>query len=139
TANPSADTHVPKGYVDAFRAVSAALPNQPPSIQITQPVRGQTIGWKNRPFFRTLYSDPEVDATNLTQLERFPGTVVISSSIDGELCRATAFPYDCTSTLSELTLGEHVITATATDAFDAVSKHQILVNVVNRAPQPEIV
>ena len=139
TANPSTDSRVPNGYVDAYRAVVASLPpNQPPSIQMTQPVNGQTLGWAATPLIRTVYADPEVDPTNLTLLQRFPGTVVISSSIDGELCRATAPPYDCTSTKPELTIDQHVITATATDPFGATSTHKIKVNVVNRPPEPDI-
>lgn len=140
TANPANDPRVPRGYVDAFRAVKAVLPaNAPPTVQITQPLSGQNIGWKNKPFFRTVYSDPEVDSTNLNQLLRFPGTVVITSSRDGELCRATAAPYDCTSQLDELTIGQHVITATATDRFGATATHQIVVTVSNSPPQPQIV
>lgn len=138
TANPSADSRVPNGYVDAYRAVRSVLSNQPPTVQITQPASGQLIGWKNQPFFRTLYSDPEVDPTDVTAINRFHGEVVIRSSIDGELCRDSSLPYECTSTLSELTLGQHIITATATDPFEGTSTHQIVVTVVNRPPQPEI-
>src|SRR5690606_32673485 len=128
------------GYVDAFRAVEASLsPNQPPSAQMTQPVNGQTIGWRNTPLFRTVYTDPEVDSTDAIRSERFKGTVVITSSLDGELCRATAAPYDCLSTAAELTIGQHFLTATATDAFGASSTHQITVTVANRPPEPEIV
>ena len=40
---------------------------------------------------------------------------------------------------SEMTVGAHVITATATDAFDEVGTSQISINVVNRPPEPQIV
>lgn len=141
TANKteSVDDRVPNGYVDAYRAVVASMsPNEPPAIQITQPVNGQTIGWKTQPFFKTLYSDPEVDSTDVTAIDRFHGEVVITSSIDGELCRDSSLPYDCTSQLAELSLGEHTITATATDAFGASAIDEIKVQVVNRAPEPII-
>lgn len=142
TANKpeSVDNRVPNGHVDALRAVIASMsPNQAPSISMTQPVDGQLIGWSQQPFIRTLYSDPEVDPSDLTALERFHGEVVIMSSIDGELCRDDSLPYECTSTRSQLTLGSHRITAIATDAFGASSTHDIRVNVVNRAPEPEII
>jgi hypothetical protein len=141
TANrpQSVDDRVPNGYVDAYRAVVESMsPNQPPTISMTQPVNGQIIGWNTRPFFKTLYDDPEVDPTDLTALERFHGEVVITSSIDGELCRDKSLPYDCMSTLPQLTIGEHTITATATDAFGESAIDEITVQVVNRAPEPTI-
>lgn len=142
TANKpeSVDNRVPNGHVDALRAVMASMsPNQRPSISITQPVDGQLIGWSQQPFIRTLYSDPEVDPNDLIALSRFHGEVVITSSIDGELCRDDSPPYECTSTQSQLTLGSHRITAIATDPFGASSIHVIRVNVVNRAPEPQII
>ena len=138
TANASPDPLVQKGYVDVYGAVRGLIVNQPPSIQLTQPINGQTIGWRTTPFIRTIYTDPEVDPTNLALLTRFHGTVVVSSSVDGELCRATALPYDCTSTKPNLTIGQHVITATATDPFGETSTHQITVTVANRPPEPDI-
>jgi hypothetical protein len=39
----------------------------------------------------------------------------------------------------ELTLGQHVITATADDGFEGVATHQIIINVVNGPPQADIV
>jgi len=139
TSNPSTDARVPKGYVDAYRAVRTVVSNEPPTVQITQPSTGQTIGWKNQPFFRTLYADPEVDPTDVTAINRFHGEVVIRSNIDGELCRDSSLPYDCTSTRTELTLGQHTITATAIDPFEGTATHQITVRVVNRPPQPDLV
>lgn len=142
TANKpeSVDNRVPNGHVDALRAVMASMsPNQPPTIRMTQPVDGQLIGWSQQPFIRTLYSDPEVDPNDLIALSRFHGEVVITSSIDGELCRDDTPPYECTSTQSQLTLGSHRITAIATDPFGASSIHVIRVTVVNRAPEPQII
>lgn len=140
TANPADPVKVPNGYVDAYRAVKALLPaNLPPTIQITQPSTGQSFGWKTTPFFRTVYSDPEVDPTDVNRLLRFPATVIISSSIDGELCSDSSPPYECASTLPELTLGQHVITTTANDGFDGVATHQIIINVVNGPPQADII
>jgi hypothetical protein len=141
TANKpeSVDNKVPKGYVDAYRAVVASMsPNQPPTVRVTQPVNGQTLGWRQQPFIRTLYNDPEVDSTDVNAIERFHGEVVISSDVDGELCRDSSLPYECTSTRPTLTIGQHLITATATDAFGATGIYQLKVQVVNRPPQPEI-
>lgn len=139
TANPSSDPRIPRGYVDAYRAVLATLPNQPPTIQITAPQDGLVFGWKNLPAFMSTYNDPEVDPTDATNIYRFNAKVVYSSNLDGELCHSFSPPYTCNTSLQELSLGTHVITATATDHFGATAMHQINIEVVNRPPEPAIV
>jgi serine protease len=139
TANPSTDSKVPRGYVDAFRAVVAALPNQPPTVEITSPSSGLTFGSKTPPSFTTAYNDPEIDPTDPTEIHRFHGEVVYASQLDGELCRSSSPAYGCSTTLPQLRLGTHVITATATDFFGATATDQITLNVVNRPPEPQII
>ncbi len=136
TANPSTDSRVPRGYVDAYRAVAAILPNQPPTIQITSPPDGYVVGWRNPPSFKVTYNDPEVAPADIY---RWAGEVVLTAELDGELCRSILPPYTCTTTLPELTLGTQFVTATATDPFGASSIYQIKLTVVNRPPQPDII
>jgi hypothetical protein len=138
TANASPDEKVQNRGIDAYRAVRTVLANDPPVVTITQPQDGQSIGWKTQPLFKCTYVDPEVDPTDVARTNRFHGVVIFSSDFDGELCRSDAPPYNCFSAKSELTIGPHTITATAVDPFEGVSTHQIRVNVVNSAPQPEI-
>jgi serine protease len=136
TANSSPDPRVPKGTIDVYRAVRGLIVNQPPFVQITNPSQGATLGWKFSPLMQANYSDPEVRPVDIY---RWSGEVVYASDRDGELCRSSVPPYTCSSNLSEMTVGTHIITATATDAFGESGSHQISINVVNRPPEPEIV
>jgi len=133
--NPSPDPRVPRGIIDVYRAVRGLIVNQPPVVQITRPVPGATLGWAAVPLLQANYSDPEVRPDDIY---RWSGEVVYSSDRDGELCRSSVPPYTCTSTLPQMTVGTHVITASATDAFDEVGTSQISINVVNRPPEPQI-
>jgi hypothetical protein len=135
TVNPSPDPRVPRGIIDVYRAVRGLIVNQPPVVQITRPVPGATLGWAAVPLLQANYSDPEVRPDDIY---RWSGEVVYSSDRDGELCRSSVPPYTCTSTLPQMTVGTHVITASATDAFDEVGTSQISINVVNRPPEPQI-
>ncbi len=135
TVNPSPDPRVPRGIIDVYRAVRGMIANQPPTVQITRPLQGATLGWAAVPLLQSNYADPEVRPDDIY---RWSGEVVYSSDRDGELCRSTVPPYTCTSTRSEMTVGAHVITATATDAFDEVGTSQVSINVVNRPPEPQI-
>ena len=136
TVNPSPDPRVPRGIIDVYRAVRGMIVNQPPAIQITKPLPGATLGWAAAPLLQANYSDPEVRPNDIY---RWSGEVVYSSDRDGELCRSSVPPYTCTSTRTEMTVGAHVITATATDAFDEVGTSQVTINIVNRPPEPQIV
>jgi serine protease len=136
TANSSPDPRVHRGYVDVYRAVRGLIINQPPIIQITNPLEGTTLGWRFSPLMQVNYTDPEVRPGDIY---RWSGEVVYASNRDGELCRSKVPPYTCSSTLPEMTVGTHIITATATDAFGETAVHQISINVVNRPPAPEII
>lgn len=145
TANhfpPPADMEdrIPKGVVDAYRAVEAVLPpNLPPAVRITSPSVGAATGWQNRPRLEVEFSDPEVDPADTTKLHRFPAKVIYESSPDGLLCSSTTPPsYSCESVRPQLSLGAHVITATATDAFGSTVTNEIFIIVVNRAPTADI-
>ena len=135
TVNPSPDPRVPRGIVDVYRAVRGLIVNQPPVVQITKPLQGATLGWAAVPLLTADYSDPEVRPDDIY---RWSGEVVYSSDRDGELCRSSVPPYTCTSTRTEMTVGAHVITATASDAFDEIGTSQVSINVVNRPPEPQI-
>ena len=135
TAIPSPDPRVSKGYVDAYRAVRGLLVNQPPSVDITSPLEGAVYGWEARPLFTATYSDPEVSPDNIY---RWHGEVVYSSNVDGALCSSASPPYTCSSTRDELTLGAHIVTATATDAHGATATSQRSITVVNRPPTANI-
>jgi hypothetical protein len=135
TVNPSPDPRVPRGIIDVYRAVRGMIVNQPPTVQITRPLSGATLGWAAVPLLQSNYADPEVRPDDIY---RWSGEVVYSSDRDGELCRSSVPPYTCTSTRPEMTIGTHVITATATDAFDEVGTSQVSINVVNRPPEPQI-
>jgi serine protease len=136
TANSSPDPRVPKGTIDVYRAVRGLILNQPPFVQITNPPQGTTLGWKFSPLMQANYFDPEVRPVDVY---RWKGEVVYASDRDGELCRSSVPPYTCSSSLAQMTVGTHTITATATDAFGESGSHQISINVVNRPPEPKIV
>ena len=136
TANTSPDAIVARGYVDAFRAVQAVLPNQPPSIRITSPNDHIVVGWKTPPSFTVDYHDPEVVPDDIY---RWHGEVAFTSDADGELCRSSSPPYSCHTTLPELHLGAQLVTATATDPFGGKSIYQIKMIVANRPPEAHIV
>lgn len=136
TANSSPDLRVTKGYIDAYRAVRGLLVNELPSVVITSPLDNATYGWKTHPLFTVNYSDPEVSPANIY---RWHGEVVYSSNLDGELCRSASPPYTCSSTRDVLTLGAHIMTATATDAHGATAMQQRSINIVNRPPDSHIV
>ena len=127
TANSSTDDKVTKGYVDAFRAVERVRPNQSPSVNITKPADEATVSFGRRVTFFADVIDPESE-------DRFRGKVEFSSDIDGELCTAPCIFENS----SQLSVGTHEITATATDPFDAVGTDSIALNVVNNAPTARI-
>lgn len=127
TANPSPDSKVARGYVDAFRAVARVRPNQPPTVAIRPPSSDGTVSWGHGVSLWADVSDPESPAL-------FKGSVVFSSDRDGQLCTpaggTTAFA--CTS--PPLSLGTHTITARATDPFGAAGSASVQVQVINHAP-----
>jgi serine protease len=136
TANRvSFDPKVSVGHVDAFRAVAQVRENTPPIITPLGPQSGSTVGWQRSIPFSVEYTDPEVSANDIY---RWAGEVVFESDLDGVLCKVSQPPYNCSSTLDELTIGTHRIIITALDPFGASDAAAIQIEVVNRPPQPEI-
>ena len=140
TANPSTDPKVVPGYVDALRAVLRARANQPPAVALVRPPTGATVPWQNG-FFRAIVIDWEPGAG----LPLFDGQtrVTFSSDRDGDFCTSSTviymagWPgYNCTGALS---VGAHVITATARDPFDGTATATASITVVNRPPAPDVI
>jgi hypothetical protein len=131
TANPSPDPRVHWGWVDALRAVQAVRPNQPPVVEWVAPTSA-TVAWTGTSL-KAQASDPEVTPSTPGH---WPITVAFSSNIDGFLCSDTIPPHGCFS--GALTLGNHVVTATATDAFGATSSVTHTLQAINRPPAPDI-
>jgi hypothetical protein len=127
TANPSPDTKVSPGIVNALNAVMAASPNQPPTIQITNPADGSQVVPNASLEFVSSVNDPEPGFPKF-----FPVTVQWSSDRDGLLCTGI------TCTPPKLSFGTHVITATATDAFGATASTSITIGSVAHTPSASI-
>ena len=130
TVHRSTDPKVRTGWVDAFRAVQRVRPNQPPFVQF----RGAsaTVPWTGVSLEAEV-TDPEL--TPETE-GRWPVRVAFSSDRDGALCMESSSPHRCWS--GPLSLGEHRITATATDAFGASGSASRMITAINRPPAPRI-
>ncbi len=124
TARSSGDPRVSPGYVDAFQAVQALSPNQPPTIQIVEPTTTQ-VPW-GKVHFASHINDPEQPGS-LSGI-----SIVWSSDRDGVLCSGL----DCTGTLS--TVGSHSITATVTDPFGASGKSTLALQAIDVPPKVTI-
>jgi subtilase family protein/thrombospondin type 3 repeat protein len=144
TAGTLADPKVaPTGYVDAYHAVAAVAPNQPPTVKITQPAAGDSR-YKDVEVIVKV-KDPETPSPGWLFLGTvdYSSKLVISSNRDGQLCTASrdatgdgaTFICDVSKNLS---LGTHVITATATDPFDATGADSVTINAVNTPPTVKI-
>jgi hypothetical protein len=136
TANSSPDARVPRGYVDAFRAVEQALPNARPRVMAVSPSSGTLVGWQRHPRLSVAYIDPETPTIEAAY--RWRGRVSFRSSRNGLLCLATIPPYACNSMLDALRLGRHRILVRATDAFGATRVARTMIRVVNRRPSVTI-
>lgn len=143
TANSSTDAKLGVGYVDAYRAVAAMRPNQPPTVQITSPTGG-SVGYGELDVYVEA-ADPETptpfwpSATFTSQL------VVARQGIDdvtlctdsGDIttppgghvlgCRVTGLP-----------LGTQTLVATVTDPFGAIASDTVTVEVTNTTPMAVI-
>lgn len=141
TANPSNDPKViDHGYVDAYRAVKAASPNLPPTVQIIEPENSASEQYSNV-FFRAQVTDPETPSLAWISAD-FSSIVEFTSNIDGILCTATGDATNGGTMLSceasELSLGEHVITAKVTDPFGGKGEDSINIEVINKPPWVKI-
>lgn len=128
TANQTNDSHVQRGYVDALRAVQAVRPNPPPTAQILFLNDGDTKSWNQPILFYVAVTDPPAP-------NGFVGSVVIESGTDGFVCSAEGDANVLACEGNIRTLGQHVVTATATDEFGAESiPDSVTLEIVNRAP-----
>ena len=135
TVNADCDYFVSPGYLDAFRAVARAKPNQPPTIEITKP--SQPSGSYARVYhFDTRWQDPEPGAL----LPLFQGSRIVTyeSDRDGFLCDATAAFVDDVDLgcdiFDPLSLGTHVITASGIDPFRGRATDSVTITVTNQPP-----
>jgi hypothetical protein len=135
SANSSPDQKV-RGYVDAYRAVEAAKPNQPPTVAITSPTANEQTPYENVSFWADV-NDPE-SPTPFWGPADFSSTIVFTSSKDGQLCTdkadATGGGTSLGCIVEHLSRGTHVITATVTDPFGATGTVTTTITVVNTAP-----
>jgi hypothetical protein len=133
TANPSTDPKVTTGYVDAYRAVQATKAHQPPTVAFTQPVEGGRVSWRVAgAYFVVQVSDPETPG-------RFYGQVALRSDREGPLCRAISqgqTELNCSG--PSMSLGTHMITASAVDQHGAETSVVRSIEVVNYPPIPMI-
>lgn len=129
SANTSGDSKVIPGYVDALRAVQEVRPNKPPAVTITSPSSG------NVPYAGVFLGADVTDPEKAGPWgDQFEVSVTFTSDVQGVLCSDSGVtgPYACEA--PTLMLGEHTITATATDAFGATGTDHIDVVVVDTPP-----
>jgi len=135
TARPSTDPKVaPVGYIDAYAAVNAVTPNRYPTVAITSPM-GNAVPY-GAVQFRATVNDPEWSGPYANQ---FPVSVMFASSRDGVICTVSGVSTSlgCPE-LHSLTVGSHVISAAATDAFGVTATTRMTITVVNTPPLAKI-
>jgi hypothetical protein len=139
TANKSNDTKVSTGYVDAFRAVEAVDPNDPPDVSINEPLNGDNVPYKNV-YFKASVNDPEL-AQNpyANQFENQVTFYFLQNATRYPLCSAKDTGKSLGCSVAELPLGNHTIIAVATDAFGAqTTSYPKEISIVNRPPEVKI-
>lgn len=143
TAWPSTDPKVaPTGYVNALAAAIVAKPDQPPTVTITLPAPGDS-GYRHV-MFAAKVKDPETPTKAwFLGAPDYATRVVFTSNRDGQLCATSADATGAEVMLTcnasgDLSLGTHVITATATDPFGAQATSSVTVNAVDTPPSVKI-
>jgi hypothetical protein len=123
TAHTSPDSRVER-YVDAAEAVYEALGSMPPNINIISPTDGEE---RQLNFSTTLWGsvdDPEdgFACCDITWTSDVDGTLGVGDSIDHIFT----------------TVGERVITASATDSDGVSGATSVVLDIINTAPSVEI-
>jgi serine protease len=143
TANASSDPKLGVGYVDAYRAVAAMRPNQPPTVAIVSPAAGP-VGYRDLEVFVEAV-DPETPTPFWPSTEFTSQLVVVRQGIDdttlcGDSGDATTSPggtmLGCT--VAGLPLGTHTLVARVTDPFGATASDTVTVAVTNTPPTATI-
>ncbi len=116
-------TKVEVEYIKAYYIEGAPSPNQPPTVTITSPADGSTFNAGDPIAFQGSATDPEDGALTGSSL-------VWTSSIDGQIGTGESF------TRSDLSVGTHTITLTATDSQGATAAVNVTI-VVNETAPPE--
>lgn len=122
------------GYVDAHQALLAVTPNAPPTVTITRPTDGSSIGEEGT-MLRARIDDPEKSGP---WGDEFDNAVTFVSDLDGELCTVEGIYPELGCTAPTLSLGEHRITATGTDAFGETGTAAVTVVVADNPPTASI-
>jgi hypothetical protein len=140
TANAADDPKVASGYVDAFRALKAIRPNQPPTVRFVEPQDGETVSYGSVRL-RAAVFDPEPGAT----LEDVV-VVFVSESDAAEPGCPAHLEYDsqgqpfmvCNKRFTNGDNQTHVMRVYATDPFGEIGHDTVTINVVNIPPNIEI-
>jgi len=123
TAHSSPDSRVNR-YVNARDAVASALGDAPPFVEIIGPSDGSSFSRLGSNVFFT---------ANAEDLEDGTPAVSWSSSRDGPIGTGTSF------SRNDLSLGSHLITATASDSASHTTSDSVNITIVNDPPQVNII
>jgi hypothetical protein len=121
TAHTSPDSKVER-YVNAFDAVHAAVGDAPPFVSIISPDDGDRISRGTGVWFAADVEDLEDDSPDVRW----------TSSIDGLIAAGNHF------SRINLSFGNHVITAAATDSAGNTTTDTVLIEIVNDRPTVRI-
>ena len=110
-------------YCTYYHIPGQPSPNQPPTVTITSPADGTTFTQGDQITFRGSATDPENGALCL----------VWTSSIDGQIGTGESF------TKSDLLVGTHTITLTATDSQGAKGTASVTITVEAKISAPPVI
>lgn len=137
TSNEADDPRVTHGYVDAYRAVKAIRPNQPPVVELLSPVDGGTVSY-DRMYLAARVIDPEPGA----QVEDLD---VLFSSENGTFANCIgSIRYESDGPIfecvTEVDTGlDQVVRVTAFDPHQGRTVVRATIDVVNTPPNINIV